>query len=320
MTAADGTPQGPINGDPAHVAGAVEAPLVYRSISHRKALHQKYNKWRKVESFLVYPESVKVCRAPLTTPRKPPACRGAIDSFSDKSRRRLRFTAVNASPRLVSMFVATYADGGPKDGRLAKSHLDAFLKRIRRRFPSVGYLWVLEFQGIRNNHAPHYHVFLTLPHSEELAQFLGESWHEVAGNGCEKHLRVALHPRSFIAWDMGAGSYVTKYLDKARQKDVPEGFAGVGRFWGNSRGLVPEPTILEAAGMDAAYYDRSEVKPSVQVVRWLGRLSEKQTRGRSRFRHTITSYTLTLGGKRAFIAAVSYLDKLPPLENPPPPF
>ena len=298
-------------------------PLVSSAISHRsqtwegrhggKAEHFRvvsfeFNRWR-----------LRMVRDSKAFPSKNnPSTRGAVDSFSAKSQRRLREVAANADPALVSMFVATYADGGPKDGAEAKRHLDAFLKRLKRLLPQVGYLWVLEFQGAGNDHAPHFHVFLTTPRTDQLHRALANAWHEIAGNGCPKHLRVAQHPRSFITWDMGTGSYVAKYLDKARQKDVPEGYVNVGRFWGASRGLVPDPFLVEARELARALLPVAP-KAVKQAVRWVCKWHEKHTRGRSFARRSANSYTFATAAP-VFKQILRYFSNLPPDETGESPF
>ena len=44
-------------------------------------------------------------------------------------------------------------------------------------------------------------------------------------------------------------------MSKAAQKCVPDRFGWVGRFWGASRGLVPEPITLEAGDLTAPIED-----------------------------------------------------------------
>ena len=106
---------------------------------------------------------------------------------------------------------------------------------------------MLEFQ---RRGAPHFHLFTALPVTEENRLFLASAWVRIACGNDPAALAFHSHERNFIAWDMGNGSYVCKYLEKARQKDVPEGYQEVGRFWGASRGLMPSPVLLEAEAHD----------------------------------------------------------------------
>lgn len=247
-----------------------EAPLVLGAISHRSYLraHEK-----RAQAFLVYPSSVKIVRDPKLQSKPPKTKRGDIDAFSDKSRRRLRRCAVDAWPALTSQFVLTYPAEFPSDGKVSKKHLDRFLKAFRRKFKGHPYLWVLEFQ---RRGAPHYHLFLDLPVTEETRLWLARTWCRVSCDSDPAALRFHSDERNFIAWDMGNGSYVAKYLEKANQKFVPDGYTEVGRFWGSSRGLIPKPIYLDADGMMAGYHGKI-YKPVTRAVRTLAKYHQRIT-------------------------------------------
>lgn len=251
--------------------------------------------------------------------------RSEISSFSLASKRRLKFTASNAFPALISQMALTYHRATP-DGHTVKNHLNIFLTSLRRKFPGVRYLWILEFQTRKT---PHFHLFLTLPHDTPgLHDYMARSWHEIAESDSREHLRFHRHPSNFIAWDMGSGAYLCKYLDKEHQKAVPEGFTGVGRFWGNSRGLVPAPVIVSAADLDEAYsyevvdHETGEVqefRASEYVTRHLCRHHEKSLRRspwKSSARKRPTSYTLP-NGAAVFKQLEKWLWKQAPPEQLP---
>lgn len=288
------------------------APLVSSPKSHRRlnAYESKglgKSEYFKPIGFEVNRNRLRIVREPKACPAKPPRKPdGAkINAFSSRSQRKLREVAANADPHLISMFVCTYADEWPRDGRVAKTHLDTFLKRIRRKLPGVGYLWVLEFQ---RRGAPHFHVFLTKPRSDALHRFLAKAWHEIAGEGQEKHLNVHMHRRSFIDWDMGQGNYVAKYLDKQNQKFVPDEYLEVGRFWGATRGLVPDPLYIKCRDMAMALLP---VAPQAvkQATRWLCKWHEKHTRGHSYARRTGNCYTLPTGAP-VLLQIIRYFERL----------
>lgn len=233
----------------------------------------------------VYPRGLKLCRnTALHGERKGGGLRSEIASFSPGSKRRLRWAASNADPSLISQFGMTYHKSNP-DGYTVKRHLNAFLTALRRKCGKVGYLWILEFQ---KRGVPHIHLWLTLPQDTEgLHSLLAETWHRIAEPESASHLAVHLHEDNFIPWEMGSGSYLCKYLDKAHQKVVPDGFEGVGRFWGASRELVPPPDVLEG-----------EMISDPQFVRTICRHHEKslrRSRWRSRARRTWLSYRLPNG-------------------------
>lgn len=287
------------------------APLVNTLISH----HSQSRK-NPVKSLLVWPRAVKLVRDFQGKPSDiPPACRSEISSFSQASKSRLKFTAANAFPELISQFAMTYHHAQP-DGRTIKHHLDTFLKSLRHRFPNVRYLWILEFQ---TRNTPHFHLFLSLPHgTASLHTFMAEKWHSIAEPESPQHLKFHAHKKNFIPWDMGSAGYLCKYLDKEAQKAVPIGYTGVGRFWGNTRGLVPAAIEVEMSDIDNAFsYEATnyltgeveEFKASEYVTRQLCRHHEhslKRSKWKSSARTRPTCYTFQNAAK-IYTSLESYL-------------
>lgn len=288
--------------------GAAPAPLVNRCISQRST---------SPKSFEVYPQAVKIVREKYgqDKPQQPPE-RSEIQGFSEHSRRRLRFLAGNTSSRLISQFCLTYHKTCP-DGSTVKKHLNSWLTRLRSRFPGVHYLWVLEFQ---TRGVPHFHIWLSLPHDlPGLRNILAKSWHNIAEPDSPEHLAFHNHKKNLIAWDMYSPGYLCKYLDKESQKAVPAGYCGVGRFWGNSRGLlaVPEsitPSDLEHLIPEIVNEETGEVvhySAFGYILRTIGKLHERKLRGspwRSRARRSLTSYTLQTSAP-ALRQVIAYLRK-----------
>lgn len=223
------------------------------SISHRSA--DPLKRLRLPDRFEILPVDVRVVRDFGSQPQPDhlkDCQRGEVQMFSAKSASRLTRTARNAMPALVSQFCLTYHRSNP-DGPSSKKHLDSWLKALRRAVPDVGYLWILEFQS---RGVPHFHVWLTVPFSESLWKRLGTAWNRIAEPDSQEHLwwhteeRVDPHTgklqRSMLNWEMNGGGYLRKYMSKAAQKCLPDGFGWCGRFWGNSRDLVPEPDVIFA--------------------------------------------------------------------------
>jgi hypothetical protein len=201
------------------------------------------------------PADVRVVRdyGPQPQPDHLKDCtRGEIEIFSAHSASRLTRLARNASPALVSQFCLTYHQANP-DGKTAKKHLDSWLKALRRAAPGVGYLWILEFQS---RGVPHFHVWLTCNYSETLWKRLGKAWNRIAEPTSPEHLwwhteertdpKTGKVQRSMLDWDMKGAGYLRKYMSKEAQKCVPAGFGWCGRFWGATRGLVPDPVVFTA--------------------------------------------------------------------------
>ena len=266
---------------PHRTAGAVggdgDAPLVSRCISERSA-KPKQGRIREPDRLEVLPADIKVIRdyGPQPQPEHLQDCRrGEIEMFSRHAAKRLTETARNAFPELVTQMVLTYHDRVP-DGVTAKKHLHSWLMALGRACPGVGYLWILEFQ---TRGAPHFHVWITAPYSEALWKRLGAAWNRIADPDSPKHLwwhteeRFNRHEckveRSMIPWDMKGAGYLRKYMSKEAQKCVPEGFGWVGRFWGSSRNLVPEPIVYEASDLPI---------PTTQLTRTLSKWVEARRR------------------------------------------
>ena len=231
------------------------------SISQRSADPRK--RLPSPTSFELLPVDVRVVRdyGPQPQPEHlKDTRRGEVQMFSPHSAARLTRTARNACPALVSQFCLTYHQAAP-DGATAKKHLNAWLMALRRAVPGVGYLWILEFQS---RGVPHFHVWLTAPYSEALWKRLGAAWHRLAEPSSPEHLwwhteerrgTNGKQQRSFMPWEMKGAGYLRKYMSKEAQKCVPPGFGWCGRFWGCTRGLVPDPIEVDAGDLPAKMTD-----------------------------------------------------------------
>ena len=77
---------------------------------------------------------------------------------------------------------------------------------------------------------------------------------------------------------MGDANYLCKYIDKESQKTVPADYTNFGRFWGNSRDLVPAPETHDIKHLDTISHtdpDTGEIYGGeTTIIRWLGRLAE----------------------------------------------
>jgi hypothetical protein len=273
----------------------------------------------------MWPRAVKLVRDFEGKQNPPRGDRSAISSFTQDSKRRLKFAAANAFPLLISQMALTYHMRHPS-GREIKKDLNRFLTSLRREYPDVGSLWILEFQTRKT---PHFHLFLTLPHTTlGLHRFMADKWHEIAEPDSREHLRFHRHERNFIPWDMGSGAYLCKYLDKEHQKAVPEGFEGVGRFWGASRNLVPPPSIVDMNDVSLAFsHEEVDIETGEvttfdapkYLTRQLCRHHEKSLRKckwKSSARRRLTSYTLP-NGTAALSLLMQYLGKQPRTDLPP---
>lgn len=161
-----------------------------------------------------------------------------VKEFSRKSRAKLAFVASNTEVRFLSMMTLTYPKEWPHDGRVVKANLKAMLNRIRRKVDDFDYLWFLEFQA---RGAPHVHLLLSCKSNKERKAWLSKSWHDIVNQEeNEKHLKAGTRWTQIRKKD-GARNYCVKYTHKMEQKVVPDLYQNVGRFWGHSKPVKPEP-------------------------------------------------------------------------------
>jgi hypothetical protein len=216
----------------------------------------------RVVGFKVYRRDLVPVRQAWIPNEPPVGERGEIQFLSPKSLRRLALVANNTPVDFRSMITLTYPREYPCDGTVVKSHLNAMLTNLRRKIPRFDYLWILEFQ---KRGAPHIHLFTSynLPSplrpmtrigriskevrvNWELQDWISERWFSIVGSGDERHLRVG------SAWEViekrdGMARYIAKEAYKTFQKEVPQDFRNVGRFWGASKGVAPrEPEMIDS--------------------------------------------------------------------------
>jgi hypothetical protein len=176
--------------------------------------------------------------------------RGNISELSDASRRRLISKARNI-PGLRSLITFTYPDAKYSDdlnpfmtsGRHVKGHLERLRKAMIYR--GLAGFWFLEFQ---RRGAPHFHVFCVGTLSQEARDSLRATWAKIVGSGCPHHLRRGMDYQELRKPEAAAG-YAAKYSSKGEQKEVPEHYRGIGRFWGVF-GSFPPPTVLRVSMRD----------------------------------------------------------------------
>lgn len=160
--------------------------------------------------------------------------RGAITNLSESARRNLKRTFRNCEG-LTHMVTLTYPREFPQDGKTVKKHWSAMRHWLTRR--EVKGCWFLEFQ---KRGAPHFHLFIDrwVDYRE-----LAAAWFRIAGGGDRLHLAAGSRIEQ-LREDHAAAVYAEKYAYKADQKEVPEQFVDVGRFWGRFGGLEVEPVAV----------------------------------------------------------------------------
>ena len=183
-----------------------------------------------------------------------------IVNFSHKARSRLVFLINTTEVEFQSMLTLTYGKSYPLSGRIVKKHLNNFLVGFRRKFFGE-YLWFLEFQ---ERGAPHFHMLTQVPRISPQKRKLATSlWCNAIGLGednqgeyydfktmdyrsmREQVFYVNIRPKHWEdkRSEEGMVRYVVKYATKPEQKEVPECYRDVGRFYGTSRGVRPSQAV-----------------------------------------------------------------------------
>jgi hypothetical protein len=172
-----------------------------------------------------------------------PSKRGVVTEFTEASRRRLAFVANNTECAFRTMITLTYPKVYPNDGCVCKSHLRAFLQAFRRFTGGASYLWFLEFQ---RRGAPHFHILTDYPlprdahKRKSIQRWVSQRWYRVTGEKDPLHLIAGTRVERLRSPEGGA-HYAVKYATKMEQKAVPREYANVGRLWGASRDVKPQP-------------------------------------------------------------------------------
>jgi hypothetical protein len=189
----------------------------------------------------------------------------------------MRFTFRNVVGLRV-LLTLTYPGQFSTDGREVKRHWANMRRWLSRR--GVAGAWFMEFQ---ERGAPHFHCFLTgeVPKCEVAA-----AWYQIVGSGDHRHARAGT--RIEVLREVhAAGAYAAKYLKKQEQKEVPEGFSDVGRFWGLFGGLAVQP-VAEVNSQERLDHSTGEVVSggAVQAARVMRGLvnAKRRAAGRPKFK------------------------------------
>ena len=196
----------------------------------------------------------EVCK---TVPFELGGRRGNIKRFSEQSAVRMRRYLRTCLADYTHMVTLTYPCGYPTNGAIVKNHLKRFIQELKRELAGRGAMsakaisewsvfWFFEFQ---KRGAPHFHLFCThVPDNK----WISKTWYRIVDSEDERHLRAGTNCERFKAGRAGTISYAAKYAAKATQKDVPEEFKSVGRFWGVSgrRAVLAADTFVSLTEME----------------------------------------------------------------------
>lgn len=207
--------------------------------------------------------------------------RGVVGGWSEASARRLAFITANADSTFSCLLTLTYrarteawesdAERNRRVIRRTQADRHRFLRCVHGELGH--YLWVREFQA---RGVVHYHVLSerTLPQERATVAWCRATG-QLEDEAVLRHGVLVDEVRS----QGGALSYVARYLGKERQKRLPEGVEGAGRWWGRSRSLKLA-TLAEVVWLDRAEGIRRA--PELTIVRVLRRYVSKCTGRRYR--------------------------------------
>ncbi len=183
--------------------------------------------------------------------------RGAIRAWSKASFRRLQLVALNSDGLFRSLVTLTYRapvqewetdlDRNRRVVKQSKEDLHRFLMCMRRELGK--YLWVQEFQ---ERGVIHYHLLSTEVVAEERATL---AWVRASGQFDDVAVRRHSVNVRDVRSERGARSYLGRYIGKERQKCLPKGIDGAGRWWGRSRDLQVI-TLGESCWLDTGEEER----------------------------------------------------------------
>lgn len=154
--------------------------------------------------------------------------RGIITGLSRQARARLMRFVASIDRRVPAshwrFITLTYPNEWSDDARQWHRDLDAWGKRLLRRYSDAGAIWKCEFQ---QRGAPHFHLLL-LGEARIDLRWLSQSWYEVVGSGDSKHLRAGTQVKKVKSWG-GVTYYASKYIAKPA---APGDARPTGRLWG----------------------------------------------------------------------------------------
>lgn len=178
-----------------------------------------------------------------------PGTRGSVQRFSDKSKARLVRYLADCRADYIFFGTLTVGHEYSLDGEVFKRAVDRFLSWFLRRERAqssspdqASICWFLEFQ---KRGAPHLHFFYTdfVPFREAAPKWV-ESLELSGASSTDGVAEAGTRFELLRAGRSGTISYARKYAVKQSQKEVPEGYQNVGRYWG-VRGLSTVDSVHE---------------------------------------------------------------------------
>jgi hypothetical protein len=198
--------------------------------------------------------------------------RSDIGGFSIGAGNRMRRYLRECLSDYRIMLTLTYPGFYPGDGKMVKEHLRRFCQELKRYSSKrkddpekFSAFWFLEFQA---RGAPHFHLFVTheFPH-----EWVANVWYQIVGSEDDRHLRAGTRIETIRAGKHGIMAYASKYAAKNEQKEVPEDYRNVGRFWGvyGRRAVMSAATFVDNNGRRADRLSRPMFMLTKQVNQYV---------------------------------------------------
>ncbi len=193
-------------------------------------------------------------RGSKVVPSASSSTRDKISSFSRKASRRMRLALEDNIHKYNWFVVLTYPSEFPLDGKKVKRDLFAFQKWLKRKRID-DYFWGLEFQ---KRGAAHINILIpSFIDGDEIRQ----AWFKIVGSSDQQHLTYGAQIEA-IRDKSKLKTYIVGYQYKQEQKEVPEEFKNVGRFWGTTK-------RSKLAGSHTRYFESDQaldsyIKPVVE--------------------------------------------------------
>lgn len=170
--------------------------------------------------------------------------RGAITVFSQKSRLRM-IKKLSSIRNLKSAYFITLTYPGLylSNPERVKRDIDVLVKRLKRRWPVVGYMWRMELKkrlsgASQGQIAPHYHLIITgvMDNKGTVSTWMRENWGQISRHGYQ-YSTDEIRDHSAHGTDVKAVEnekhamwYVSKYAAKVDETDHGE-MHPHGRHW-----------------------------------------------------------------------------------------
>ena len=187
-----------------------------------------------------------------------------ITGFSADSRRRLRRKMYAIRRDADGVFLTlTYHQTNPTC-KEAKSHLDAFWKRLTRWLDEedvgrISCIWKMEPQ---RRGVPHFHLVVYGPQFIP-ARKVSRLWHEVTGEPDHRHRKAGVDVERAVNEDGKLTAYLGKYMAETYDEWPNEDTTYTGRWWGvKGRDHVPWAPWDNAK----VYLDQNEAKRLIRQL------------------------------------------------------